>query len=148
MPKNRKKVGVLFVFPTTGKRYNLIMRYKYFNPNPIKDTASDCVVRMLCKVTGRPWAENYLDLVEKGLEVGDVPSANSVWLALLRDMGFKRYVIPDTCPDCYTIEDFAIDHPNGVYVLGTGSHVVCVKDGFYWDSWQSGDEVPLFFLSR
>jgi len=124
------------------------MRYKYFNPNPIKDTASDCVVRMLCKVTGRPWAENYLDLVEKGIELGDMPSANHTWISLLRDMGFRRYVIPDSCPDCYTIEDFCIDHPNGLYVVGTGSHVVAVEDGCVFDSWNSLGETPIFYLRR
>lgn len=81
--------------------------------------------------------------------MGDVISSNIVWVAYLRDLGFKRYSLPDTCPiDCYTIEDFCIEHPKGTYVLGTGSHVVCVKDGFYWDSWNSGSEVPMFYLRR
>ncbi len=133
---------------TAGNGYNLIMRYKYYNPNPIKDTASDCVVRMLCVVNGKPWAENYLALVEKGLEMGDMPSVNHVWISLLRDMGFKRYVIPDSCPDCYTIEDFCIDHPNGLYVVGTGSHVVAVEDGCVFDSWNSLNETPIFYLRR
>lgn len=125
------------------------MRYRYYNPNPIKSNGGDCVVRMLCCVTGKPWVDVYLDLVEKGLEMGDMPSVNATWVAYLRDLGFKRYSVPDTCPeDCYTIEDFCIDHPNGVYVLGTGSHVVCVKDGFYYDSWDSGKEVPMFYLRR
>lgn len=124
------------------------MRYKYFNPNPIKDTASDCVVRMLCKVTGKPWAENYLSLVERGLEMGDMPSVNHVWISLLRDMGFKRYVISNNHKDCYSIEDFCIDHPTGLYILGTGTHVVAVEDGYYFDTWNSGWECPIFYLSR
>ena len=123
-------------------------RYRHYNPNPIKENASDCVIRMLTLVTGQPWAQCYLDVVEKGLAVGDMPSSNATWIPLLLDMGFKRYSLPDTCPDCYTIEDFAVEHPQGEYVVGTGTHVVCVKDGYYWDSWPSGDEVPLFFLSR
>ena len=124
------------------------MRYRYYNPNPIKDTASDCVVRMLCKVTGLTWAESYLALVEKGLEVGDMPSVNSVWVAFLRDMGFKRFVIPDNCPDCYTIEDFCIDNPKGLFVIGTGSHVATIEDGTLYDSWNSLGEVPMFYLRR
>lgn len=124
------------------------MRYRYYNPNPIKDTASDCVIRMLCKVTGKSWAENYIDVAERGLEIGDMPSVNQVWISLLRDMGFKRYVIPDTCPDCYTIEDFCIDNPTGLYVVGTGSHVVAIEDGCAYDSWNSLSEVPIFYLRR
>lgn len=124
------------------------MRYRYYNPNPIKDNAGDCVVRMLCCVTGRTWVDCYLDLTEKGLEMGDVISSNIVWVAYLRDLGFKRYSLPDTCPNCYSIEDFCIEHPKGTYVLGTGSHVVCVKDGYYYDSWDSGKEIPMFYLRR
>ena len=136
------------MFPTTGKRYNLIMRYKYFNPNPIKDTASDCVVRMLCAVTGRPWAECYLMLVEKGLEVGDMPSVNQTWISLLKDMGFKKHIIENDCLNCYTINDFCLDHPTGLYVVGTGTHVVAVEDGCIFDSWNSLGEMPIFYLRR
>ena len=103
---------------------------------------------MLCKVTGQTWAESYLALVEKGLIVGDMPSVNSTWISLLQDMGFKKYIIPDTCPDCYTIEDFCIDNPTGLYVVGTGTHVVCVEEGTLYDSWNSLGETPLFYLRR
>lgn len=130
------------------KNYNLIMRYIHFNPNPIKENASDCVVRMLCKVTGHKWTDCYLDLVEKGLVMGDVISSNVVWFSYLRDLGFERYSIPDRCPDCYTIEQFCIDNPKGLFVVGTGTHVVTVEDGFYFDSWDSGREVPMFYLRR
>lgn len=124
-------------------------RYRHYNPNPIKANASDCVIRMLTLVTGQPWAQCYLDVVEKGLAVGDMPSSNATWIPLLLDMGFKRYSLPDTCPiDCYTIEDFAIEHPQGEYVVGTGTHVVCIKDGFVWDSWDSTAEIPIFYLRR
>ena len=124
------------------------MRYRYYNPNPTTNTASDCVVRMLCAITGRPWADNYLDLVEKGMELGDMPSVNRVWFALLKDMGFKRFIIPDTCPNCYTIEDFCIDHPKGLYIVGTGSHVAAIDDGVVLDSWNSLNETPLFYFRR
>lgn len=124
-------------------------RYRHYNPNPIKANASDCVIRMLTLVTGKPWAQCYLDVVEKGLALGDVISSNVVWWALLEDLGFKRHIIPDTCPiDCYTIEDFCLDHPNGLYVVGTGTHVVAIEDSYYYDSWDSGNEIPLYYWQR
>ncbi len=78
----------------------------------------------------------------------DLPSANSVWGAYLRDKGFTRGVIPTDCPACYTVEDFCIEHPKGTYVLGTGTHAVCVKEGFYYDSWNSGNETVAYFWKR
>jgi hypothetical protein len=124
------------------------MRYRHYNPNPIKENASDCVIRMLTLVTGKSWGQAYLDLAEKGLALGDMPSSNYVWVSYLLDLGFKRYSLPNTCPDCYTIEDFAEEHPNGLFVVATGSHVCTVIDGFYYDSWPSGREIPVFYLRR
>lgn len=123
-------------------------RYRYYNPNPIRDDASDCVIRALCRVTGKSWAECYIDLVEKGLEIGDVISSNTVWIAQFRDLGFKKEIIPNTCPDCYTFEDFCIDNPQGIFVVGTGSHVATIVDGLLYDSWDSSEQIPLFFLRR
>ena len=122
------------------------MRYVKYNPNPIKKTAGDCVVRMLTIVTEESWEKCYSNLVLKGLEMGEMPSANVVWISYLRDLGFTRHSIPNTCPDCYTIKDFCADNPQGLFVVGTGSHVVAVYNGSYYDSWDSGDEIPIFYL--
>jgi hypothetical protein len=80
--------------------------------------------------------------------MGDLLSSNAVWKAYLKDKGFKMDVISDDCPECYTIEDFCDEHPQGIYVIGTGSHAVCVIDGVYYDSWQSGDETPIYFYYK
>ena len=90
----------------------------------------------------------YIGLCLQGLIMGDLPSANSVWSAYLRQQGFTRNVIPNTCSDCYTVVDFCADHPCGVYVLALSSHVVCVEDGTYFDTWDSGSEIPLFYWAK
>lgn len=90
----------------------------------------------------------YWDLAITGAELGDAPVANAVWAAYLKENGFERYVIPDTCPDCYTVRDFAEDHTTGTYILGTGSHAVTVSNGNYFDAWDSGNEIPVFFWRR
>ena len=105
------------------------------------------MVRMLCAVTGKSWEECYRNLCDKGMEMGDMPSANVVWVSFLKDLGFQRKMVPNFCPDCYTINQFAEDHPYGVYVVGTGTHTVAVIDGCYWDSWDSGAEAIMFYLT-
>lgn len=77
-----------------------------------------------------------------------MPSANQVWAEYLRSYGFSMKTIPDRCPACYTIRDFCIDNPKGLFVLGTGVHVVTAIDGDYYDSWDSGDEVPIYMFER
>lgn len=80
--------------------------------------------------------------------MADMPSGNSVWGAYLKQKGFRRYIIPDTCPDCYTVADFASDHPEGTYILALSDHVVAVKGGDYWDTWDSGNEVPIYYWKK
>lgn len=80
--------------------------------------------------------------------MGDMPSSDSVWGAVLRQHGFYRRGIPNTCPDCYTAENFAIDYPQGIYVLGFGGHVATVIDGIIYDSWDSSHEIPQYFWFR
>lgn len=77
-----------------------------------------------------------------------MPSSNNVWGAYLEEKGFERLSIPNTCPNCYTIKDFCKDNPKGVCIIGTGSHAVAVIDGDYYDTWDSGDEVPIYFFKR
>lgn len=122
--------------------------WKRFNPNPMNKAVGDCVVRAIVKATGMSWMEVFNLLCDKGAQLYDMPSSNGVWGAMLRDMGFKRYSIPNSCPYCYTIRDFAEDHPDGLYILATGSHVVTCEDGCYYDSWDSGDEIPQFYYTE
>ena len=78
--------------------------------------------------------------------MGDWGNNNSVWGAYLKHLGYRKYSIPDSCPDCYTVKDFCRDYPVGTFILGIGDHVVCVKDGDYYDAWDSGREVPVFYF--
>lgn len=121
------------------------MPYRHYNPNPCGSRVGDCTVRALCAATGDEWEETYIALCLEGMCRGDMPSANQVWGAYLRSKGFRRHAMPDSCPDCYTVADFAREHPRGLYVLAIGGHVVTVRDGEWMDSWDSGGEVPAYY---
>ena len=87
-------------------------------------------------------------ITANGFTMGDMPSSDSVWGSVLRQHGFSKAIIPNNCPDCYTAEDFAKDHPDGVFVLGFGGHVATVKNGDIYDSWDSSKEIPIYFWFR
>lgn len=119
--------------------------YEYYNPNPAGRMVGDCAVRALTKALGVDWETAYSSMVINGYVMSDMPSSNSVWGSVLRQHGFKRKNIPNECPDCYTAEDFAREHPRGVYVLGFGNHTATVKNGILYDSWDSSREIPQYF---
>lgn len=47
--------------------------------------------------------------------------------------------------DVYTVADFCEDNPDGVYILAIAGHAVCVVGGHYYDSWDSGGEIPIYY---
>lgn len=119
-----------------------------YQPNPCGKRVGDCAVRAISAALDTDWRTAYLMLCNKGYEICDMPNADVVWGNVLRDNGFIREVIDNDCPDCYTAEDFCLDHPTGVYVLGFGGHVATVIDGQLMDSWDSSQECPQFFWRK
>ena len=119
-----------------------------YNPNPASARVGDCTVRALTVALNCDWDKVYSQLYVYGFQCCDMPSANHVWGAMLKANGFTRHIIPSECPDCYTVEDFCRDHPKGMYILALSGHVVAVNNGEYYDSWDSGGEIPLYYWTR
>ena len=110
--------------------------YRELNLNPEQKRVGDCTVRAIAAATNQEWATVYAALVLAGFELHDMPSANYVWGSYLR-----------RC-DCYTVAQFAKDHSDGTYILAMATHVVCVRDGDWLDTWDSGDETPLYYWQK
>ena len=123
-------------------------RWKRFQNNPAGRNVGDCSVRAVSVALGISWEDAYAEIAKAGFLMADMPSSNSVWGAVLRQHGFYRHAIPNTCPDCYTMEQFAEDHPEGIYVVGTGNHVATIRDGWIMDAWDSSQEVPVFYWQK
>lgn len=123
----------------------------FCNLNPLARTTSDCAIRACAMATNLDWDKTYKEIVTLGQQMASMPDQGAVWGAYLRRHGYKRAVIPDTCPDCYTVRRFCEDHPRGTYVLaivGNPGHVVTAVDGDYYDIWDCGDEIPSFYYYK
>lgn len=119
--------------------------YKYYNPNPLQKRVGDCVIRAITKATNESWEQVYIGVCMQGYLLSDMPSANHVWGAYVKNRGFQKRNLPDNCPDCYSVKSFCEEHTQGKYLLATGSHVVAIVDGDYFDTWDSGDENPIYY---
>ena len=124
------------------------MPYTFFQPNPCGRNVGDCAVRAIAAALNVDWETAFELIATNAFQMGDMPSSDSVWGSVLRQNGFYRSAIPNSCPDCYTAEDFMIDHPRGTYVLGFGGHVATVKNGQLYDSWDSSQEIPQYYWYR
>lgn len=119
------------------------MLYRYYNPNPGRNVG-DCTVRALSKALQQDWEKIYVGLCLEGFICRDMPSANAVWGAYLRRHGFRR----ELAPEDVTASEFASGHPYGTYILALSGHVVCIRDCVLYDSWDSGNEIVLYFWER
>lgn len=122
--------------------------YTEWNPNPLERRVGDCAVRAIAKALNMDWESAFALLAANAFSLGDMPSSDAVWGTVLRQNGFLREAIPNTCPDCYTAEDFCRDHPHGTYTLAFGGHVATVEDGTLFDSWDSSSLSPQYFYYR
>ena len=120
------------------------MRYREINPNPQGRRVGDCAIRAVALAVNQSWDDTYIDLCAEGFRMCDLPNSNAVWGMYLKRKGFvKTAVIPEDEPT--TVEAFCAEHTRGTYVIAVSDHVVCAKDGYYMDAWDSGKCVPLYY---
>jgi len=119
--------------------------YRHFDNNPVRSGAIDCAVRAISKALNVTWERAHAMLAFNSFLMGTVQNDDDVIASVLRQHGFKRATMPNTCPDCYTVEMFCEDHPKGTYVVKSQEHVATVIDGILYDAWDSSGKTVLFF---
>lgn len=122
--------------------------WQAYNPNPQRRNVGDCAVRAVAAAMGTSWEEAFWLLAEIAAGMYDMPSANSVWGTCLHEHGFVKRNLPYSCADEYSVAEFAAEHLGGVYVLALSGHVVAVINGDYLDSWDSGNEIVIYYWEK
>lgn len=135
------------------------MGFIRYNDNPFGLDVGDCVIRSISLALNYNWFMVHDELCFLSRKMADMPSSNRVWKQYLANKGYREYHAQNSCPNCLTVDKFAKTHPNGRYVLSTceytkandnlivtGTHVVAVIDGDYYDTWDSGADVPLSYF--
>ena len=122
--------------------------FKYSNPNPVNNLVGDCTIRAISILTDQDWMSTKIGIFIESCLLYDMSSSNRVWEQYLYDKGYRRYIVPNTCPNCYTVKDFCKDNRKGKYLLALDKHVVAVIDGDYYDTWDSGNEIPIYYWKK
>lgn len=118
-------------------------RWHEYNPNPKERNIGDCTLRSYCAAFGISWDKAF-DIASK------VAKENSSMIQYVAD---KVLVEEFNCvvdekynkkmvksKDRIKVNEFALSHPYGTYILHVPKHQVTVINGEYWDSWDSGDK--------
>lgn len=114
--------------------------HRYKNPNPSKKEVGDCVERALCIVTGKEWLDVYDELCAIGREIFCPPNWKDCYETYLKHNGYKYTGISNKKGTKRpTVASFTKEHQTGAYFLRVANHVVGIKDGYYYDIWDSGD---------
>lgn len=121
------------------------MSYVYYNANPDGKHVQDCVIRAIATVMDLTWDAISADLSMLQLKVHDMQNSDSVWGEYLYQNGFTKGILPHPCPNCVTVKEFCQIFPRGRYVVATGSHVIAVIDGNYYDTSDTGNEVLIYY---
>lgn len=122
--------------------------YVEYNPNPLYKKVGDCAVRAVAKALNVDWDTAFDLLTSAAKKVADMQNSNVVIDYVLRSNGFSRESLPNTCPLCYTANDFCKENDYGTFVLGFGDHVATVVDGDLYDTWDSSNMSPLYFYRK
>lgn len=115
------------------------------NINPAHKEVPDCVIRAISLALNQSWLETSDEIYAIARSEYSVTCDDHVWGKYLYLHGFEPFLLSHKCPDCITIRQFTELYPKGTYIIGTGAHAIAVIDGDYYDSWDSGDEIPSFF---
>lgn len=124
------------------------MAYVHLNLNPRNRNTTDCTVRAIALAMNMSWDEAFMELANKALVLSDTMDSNSTWGTYLKEHGWIQKTLPNTCPYCYTVEDFCEDHPYGLFIVATGSHVLVCWDGNYIDTSDSGNEILTYYFYK
>lgn len=117
-------------------------RWKYYQPNKkdLKDRVGDCSIRAFTKALGLEWLQVFDALVPYAREAQCLLNQKPAYEKFLLERGWEYVSQKSKC----TVQEFAKENREGTYILyvkvGYGTHLVTVQDGYFYDTWDSGNK--------
>lgn len=122
--------------------------YKYYQPNKkdIKDRCGDCAIRALTKFFSTDWLQAFDELVVYARQTQQMINGleNIKLLMEEKQIPYTSVYKPKE-KNKVTVAEFANKHKQGNYILYIRvrytTHLVCVQDGIYYDTWDCGEKI-------
>lgn len=114
--------------------------YYYFQPNS-KDhnnEIGDCVIRAICKVSGKSWKEIFDALCTIARTRQSLPNYSDVFSQYLESFGYKHKIVKKKLTVKYAS---LLSKSNKRLVMRCEGHLVAAVDGDYYDTWDSGKKI-------
>ena len=112
--------------------------FEYYQPNDHE--CGDCGIRAVAKALDCSWEDSLTKLFGSAIKIKEAPGSCDNITETLKEYGFKWVPVkPERGSKRPTVSEFAKNH-DGTYILRVSGHVVCAKDGKYYDIWDSGSK--------
>lgn len=125
--------------------------HRYYNANPKKKEVGDCVVRAVCKATGKEWDEVFKELFDIAMDLKVMPNDKEAYTKYLEEIGFKYNKVSNKKgskrPRVHEIAK-TTKNTEEIIVCNVANHLVTVSEGVYWDTWDSGECCLYGFWSK
>lgn len=118
-------------------------RWKYYQPNKkdLKDNYGDCAVRCICKAENIEWLDAYDIMYKISREIQCPLNVKFGFEAIVKALGYEYVGISNKKGTKRpTVQTFAKQNPEGVYICVVANHYVTVADGYFYDTWDSGEK--------
>lgn len=121
----------------------------FFNPNQRMERTGDCTIRSYCAAENITWDEAFDVSCKAAKELGflEINSFKTVENVLINKFGYTKCKRKRNEP-WRTVAEFAQYHPTGIFDLHATNHMVTVKDGRYYDSWDSGNRLVSCYFAK
>ncbi len=114
--------------------------FQFENPNPAGNLTCDCTIRAVANATQMTWEEAYEVLAEAGRKLYTVMDAKEAVRYILEELNFKRVKIPiikgKRKPSMKSLSTTVKDK---ILIGEITKHVLCMKNGKVYDTWDSSD---------
>lgn len=114
--------------------------FKFYNANPKNRRSDDCVIRAIATATDKSWEEVLQGLFEIALKEKRILSEVECYGKYLVKLGWTKQKQPRKSDNTkFTGREFVTQFKGVAIAHIGGHHIVCIKGGKVWDTWDSTD---------